>query len=76
MSNSHIPALAVQHQLGDYESIHTYRYRYLLWQCAIAFAVILGTLLLVFIVMLFATGIVPGISYSGINSIIGLLFFS
>lgn len=71
-----LDALTVQHNLGEYESTHTYRYRYLLWQCAIAFAAIIGTLLVVFMVMLFATGIVPAFPYSGANRIIGPLFFS
>lgn len=70
-----LDALAAQHRLGEYESTHTYRYRYLLWQCIFSFAAIIGTLLLVFIVMLFVTGIVPSFSYSGVNRIIGPLFF-
>ena len=76
MSNPHTPALAAQHPPGEYESTHTYRYNYLLWQCAIAFAAIVGTFLLVVIVMLFVTGIVSGLSSHGVNRIIGLLFFT
>jgi len=71
-----LDALAAQHRLGEYESTHPCNFRYLLLQCAIAFAAIVGTLLLVFIVMLFVTGLMPGISSSGANRIIGLLFFS
>lgn len=71
-----LDALAAQHQLGEYESTHIFRHRYLLWQCIISFTAIVGTLLLVFIVMLFVMGIVPAFSYSGINRIIGPLFFS
>ena len=71
-----LDALAAQHRLGEYESTHSYRYRYLMWQCAIVFAAIIGTLVLVFIVMLFATGIIPAFTHSGINRFIGPLFFS
>ena len=71
-----LDALAAQHRLGAYESTHTYNYYYLLWQCAIAFAAIVGTFLLVFIVMLFITGIVPGISYTNATRIIGSLKYA
>jgi hypothetical protein len=71
-----LDALAAQHRLGEYESTHPYNSHYLLWQCAIAFAAIVGTLLLVFTVMLFVTGIVPAFSYNGVNRIIGPLFFT
>lgn len=73
---SNLDEIAAQHQPGDYESTHPYNLRYLLWQCVISFAAIIGTLLPVFIVMLLVMGIVPGISSSGINRILGLLFFS
>lgn len=71
-----LDALAVQYRLGEAGSTHSYNSRYLLWRSAIAFAAIVGTLLLVFIVMLFITGIVPGVPSHGVNRIIGLLFFS
>ena len=71
-----LEAIAVQHRLGAYESTHSYNSHYLLWQCAITFAAIVGIFLLVFIVMLFITGIVPGISYNDATRITGPLFFT